>query len=723
MQRKKKRFTRIAAISLTAALAMSMSFPAFAYQGKTDIRDNHQSIITTSVLPTGAKTSQSTSGTAVKTSQSTSGIAAKTSQSTTETAVKTAMSTTKTTAVETYTPSTATEKDYDVAIRLVAITDEGESVLQTQYGKYGDSFGPQGTLVVRDTYYDQSTKSDYDLLTAKGESTKQTDSSAFSGTLTAGQKTIPSSATLATNSDGKPELTFYYVKHAEDERTITLNAVTPEGTVLKSIQKTITQDTDVEAAKELGEKFTENGLVYVAPSEMYTMLFTGDTVQNITYAVAGSIESEGYYITVKYVDSDSKQVLASRQVFVKSNDKAKKYIAPRTLAITNDGKTTYYKVDQNKKDNSYEFTHKKDSTKREYTVYYINDVKNRQDYTWYILQYDAATNQCIHIIQRTVKYGETVEFNAKKEDLPKGYTVNQSFNKVLKHTYGDGERSTYVYYDPEGYNTKTVHKKDVTFRYMVIDDTVNGHEIFPEETDLIKTHMEVTDQKPDSADDQDRDTVAETEYKLPERISYKGEEYELVKGQVNPVLLSYYSPRSTYTFYYKNVKDVNFYTIKTEIIHEAEILDGHITYVIVPGVTRTIITQVGTGISRPVQVNDNTGAEIGNNGDANANGANGGDANGGDANGGTDTSIDGIDTDEIQTPQANIKLDKKNENNFPVVPIVMAVAVAGLLLMASGLMIRRKKLQFVNKGQSYDPSKEDQGTEATNQEDKKGGNQ
>ena len=689
MQRKKKRFTRIAAISLTAALAMSMSFPAFAYQGKTDIRDNHQSIITTSVLPTGAKTSESTSGTAVKT----------------------AMSTTKTTAVETYTPSTATEKDYDVAIRLVAITDEGESVLQTQYGKYGDSFGPQGTLVVRDTYYDQSTKSDYDLLTAKGESTKQTDPSAFSGTLTAGQKTI------------KPELTFYYVKHAEDERTITLNAVTPEGTVLKSIQKTITQDTDVEAAKELGEKFTENGLVYVAPSEMYTMLFTGDTVQNITYAVAGSIESEGYYITVKYVDSDSKQVLASRQVFVKSNDKAKKYIAPRTLAITNDGKTTYYKVDQNKKDNSYEFTHKKDSTKREYTVYYINDVKNRQDYTWYILQYDAATNQCIHIIQRTVKYGETVEFNAKKEDLPKGYTVNQSFNKVLKHTYGDGERSTYVYYDPEGYNTKTVHKKDVTFRYMVIDDTVNGHEIFPEETDLIKTHMEVTDQKPDSADDQDRDTVAETEYKLPERISYKGEEYELVKGQVNPVLLSYYSPRSTYTFYYKNVKDVNFYTIKTEIIHEAEILDGHITYVIVPGVTRTIITQVGTGISRPVQVNDNTGAEIGNNGDANANGANGGDANGGDANGGTDTSIDGIDTDEIQTPQANIKLDEKNGNNFPVVPIVMAVAVAGLLLMASGLMIRRKKLQFVNKGQSYDPSREDQGTDATNQEDKKGGNQ
>ena len=43
--------------------------------------------------------------------------------------------------------------------------------------------------------------------------------------------------------------------------------------------------------------------------------------------------------------------------------------------------------------------------------------------------------------------------------------------------------------------------------------------------------------------------------------------------------------------------------------------------------------------------------------------------------------------------------------------------------MASGLMIRRKKLQFVNKGQSYDPSREDQGTDATNQEDKKGGNQ
>lgn len=392
-------------------------------------------------------------------------------------------------------------------------------------------------------------------------------------------------------------------------------------------------------------------------------------------------------------ESNPKTAVTSRTFYVNGKDYV--FTAPKVFSVKENDKSVTYVFDKSKNGNSYTINHKLSSTKREYTVYYEKEEKQSGPLTFTVLQYDSYSNECIGVVQKEVAKGKSVSFDPKA-NLPKktsdySYKVNSSFDKTITYKYGNPNRTVYIYYDrydskdPDKYSTKA-RSREVTFRYQAVDDTVEGHEIFP---DQATTKMTVWSNK-------------DSDFSLPQEITAGGQTYVLIQGQVNPVEISYYSPRDTYTFYYKNKNDVNFYTIRTETTEEVEVVDNNVTWTIIPGITRVIITNQTTGVTNTVgtfglngQAID--GAANGGNAAGNANGNANGTDNAGQAgandqaNGGSDQSVDGIDSNEIQTPRGNINLDKNSSTKKPIGIIIAVIAAAGILAVLLTFFLRKKK--------------------------------
>ena len=592
----------------------------------------------------------------------------------------------KTSSITTYTPSTATEAAHTCVIKLVEYNSQ--KTLKTYYANTNDSYGPDGTIAIRDTYYDSASGKDYDLCDAEGKN------------LTADQA---SSIIHGTIKDEK-ELTFYYKAHSATnvERSITLQAVTEDGTVLKEAGITIDQDTTVDPSEKLGKSFQSNGNTYEAPSKSFVVTYSGDDIQKVIYKATKS-ESQ-YYVTVNYVD-DKGNLITKRTFYV--NNKDYYFTAPKVFSVEENGEKATYIYNKKKNGQSYTIHQKPESKMREYTLYYNKEENQSEPITFSVLQYDSYSNECIGVISKEVKKGHSITFNPA-DNLPKGtddysYKVNSSFNKKVTYKYGNPNRTVYIYYDrhdpkdPDKYSTKT-KSRDITIRYQAVDETVEGHEIFPDQGQA-KTKFTVWSDK-------------EMSYSLPQEITAGGETYVLIQGQTNPVELSYYSPRETYSFYYKNKKDVNFYTIRTETTEEVEVLDNNVTWTILPGITRVIITNQTTGVTNTLATTNLNGQQIrGNAGGQNANPGNGGaNANGqannaADQNGvnnqdnaDSDQSIDSIDSNEIQTPRGNIKLDQKETKGlrFQLVFAVLAAAVVLAALVFYFLKKRRKAVKMVS---------------------------
>lgn len=582
-----------------------------------------------------------------------------------------------------YVPSTATETTHSCVIHL--IDADTNTTLKTYYGNVGDSYGPgpDQAVSVRDTYYDSKSQTDYDLSYYEILSGDRTRLGKWEASdLNKGAHQI---------DDQTAEINLYYKKHSmtNADRTITLQAVTEDGTVLQYATLTINQDQTIDPSEKLGKSFSYKGVSYQAPSKHYDISYSGDDVQKITYQKSKNSKNQ-YYVTVNYVDdSDSDMVITQRSFYVNKKDYI--FTAPKVFSVQENGSTVTYIFDKKKNNNSYTIHHKLESTQREYTVHYVREEKQSSPLTFTVLQYDSYSNECIGLVQKEVAKGESITFDPKK-NLPKGtgeysYKVNSSFDKTIHYTYGDSNRTVYIYYDrydskdPDKYSTKA-RSREVTFRYQAVDETVEGHEIIPDEGQA-KTKMTVVSNQDSS-------------YSLSQEITAGGQTYVLIQGQVNPVEISYYSPRDTYTFYYKNKNDVNFYTIRTETTEEVEVLDNNVTWTIIPGITRVIITNQTTGVTNTVGTFGLNGQAIGGNGNGGnaggqnaANNANGGanqNAANNQVNGGSDQGIDGIDSDEIQTPRGNIDLDK-DQNASAKMPLGLIFACIGAVAVLAVLLI------------------------------------
>ncbi|MFR6574464.1 MAG: hypothetical protein ACLUQL_13550 [Faecalibacillus intestinalis] len=214
-------------------------------------------------------------------------------------------------------------------------------------------------------------------------------------------------------------------------------------------------------------------------------------------------------------------------------------------------------------------------------------------------------------------------------------------SQVLKHSYGESEHVSYVYYNPKGYTAPKSYIVEVQYKNIATDETIASQKI--------------------EINKKDEDTTID----IVKELTVNQQQYVLVNGQSITINHSFYSPRRIYTIYYRNVNDpIN---VDTEIIRE-EVIEVEGQSSVIGG--QTIYRRNNqTGAFSTVGVENRDGSEN-------------------NSNEGSTSSIDGINVEDEAVPQANIDAQSQESSSSQVYYLV-----AGLLafLVVIVIILKRKK--------------------------------
>ena len=301
----------------------------------------------------------------------------------------------------------------------------------------------------------------------------------------------------------------------------------------------------------------------------------------------------------------------------------------------------YYTLADNQENTIYQAV---SSDIREYTIYYKKLDKNAS-YKWSIYKVDASTNKILgEVVQLEVQPDQSVEYQVEKEYKDSDgnvYTVDQGMSQVLKHSYGESEHVSYVYYNPKGYTAPKSYIVEVQYKNIATDETIASQKI--------------------EINKKDEDTTID----IVKELTVNQQQYVLVNGQSITINHSFYSPRRIYTIYYRNVNDpIN---VDTEIIRE-EVIEVEGQSSVIGG--QTIYRRNNqTGAFSTVGVENRDGSEN-------------------NSNEGSTSSIDGINVEDEAVPQANIDAQSQESSSSQVYYLV-----AGLLafLIVIVIILKRKK--------------------------------
>lgn len=319
------------------------------------------------------------------------------------------------------------------------------------------------------------------------------------------------------------------------------------------------------------------------------------------------------------------------------NDQDYTYVLPKTMKIND----IYYGLAENQENIIH---HAVSSDVREYTVYYKKMDENAS-YKWSIYKVDASTNKILgEVVQLEVQPGQSVEYQVEKEYKDSDgnvYTVDQGMSQVLKHSYGESEHVSYVYYNPKGYTAPKSYIVEVQYKNIATDETIASQKI--------------------EINKKDEDTTID----IVKELTVNQQQYVLVNGQSITINHSFYSPRRIYTIYYRNVNDpIN---VDTEIIRE-EVIEVEGQSSVIGG--QTIYRRNNqTGAFSTVGVENRDGSEN-------------------NSNEGSTSSVDGINVEDEAVPQANIDAQSQESSSSQVYYLV-----AGLLafLIVIVIILKRKK--------------------------------
>lgn len=313
------------------------------------------------------------------------------------------------------------------------------------------------------------------------------------------------------------------------------------------------------------------------------------------------------------------------------------YMLPKTMKIND----IYYGLAENQENIIH---HAVSSDVREYTVYYKKMDENAS-YKWSIYKVDASTNKILgEVVQLEVQPDQSVEYQVEKEYKDSDgnvYTVDQGMSQVLKHSYGESEHVSYVYYNPKGYTAPKSYIVEVQYKNIATDETTASQKI--------------------EINKKDEDTTID----IVKELTVNQQQYVLVNGQSITINHSFYSPRRIYTIYYRNVNDpIN---VDTEIIRE-EVIEVEGQSSVIGG--QTIYRRNNqTGAFSTVGVENRDGSEN-------------------NSNEGSTSSVDGINVEDEAVPQANIDAQSQESSSSQVYYLV-----AGLLafLIVIVIILKRKK--------------------------------
>ena len=146
--------------------------------------------------------------------------------------------------------------------------------------------------------------------------------------------------------------------------------------------------------------------------------------------------------------------------------------------------------------------------------------------SWNLILMDGTTNTRLGAEKMDVEPGETVEFDAAAH-APAGYVPSQ---ETYTYTYGGENLVQYVYYTPDGY--VPTESYTVTLQFVNIADGA----VLQSESVMVNPG-------------------ADTEITCPAEFTAGDNTYVRLGGQSDTYRHSYYSPKRTYTIYYRDVND------------------------------------------------------------------------------------------------------------------------------------------------------------------------
>lgn len=146
--------------------------------------------------------------------------------------------------------------------------------------------------------------------------------------------------------------------------------------------------------------------------------------------------------------------------------------------------------------------------------------------SWNLILMDGTTNTRLGTKTMDVQPGQTVEFDAAAH-APAGYVPSQ---ETYTYTYGGENLVQYVYYTPDGY--VPTESYTVTLQFVNIADGA----VLQSESVMVNPG-------------------ADTEITCPAEFTAGDNTYVRLGGQSDTYRHSYYSPKRTYTIYYRDVND------------------------------------------------------------------------------------------------------------------------------------------------------------------------
>ena len=203
------------------------------------------------------------------------------------------------------------------------------------------------------------------------------------------------------------------------------------------------------------------------------------------------------------------------------------YTVPESFVQIESGKATQYKLkdDGNQLNEYHQLVLVPGRAENDYYFEYEATAAD-EAVTWNLILMDGTTNTRLGAETMDVEPGETVEFDAAAH-APAGYVPSQ---ETYTYTYGGENLVQYVYYTPDGY--VPTESYTVTLQFVNIADGA----VLQSESVMVNPG-------------------ADTEITCPAEFTAGDNTYVRLGGQSDTYRHSYYSPKRTYTIYYRDVND------------------------------------------------------------------------------------------------------------------------------------------------------------------------
>lgn len=203
------------------------------------------------------------------------------------------------------------------------------------------------------------------------------------------------------------------------------------------------------------------------------------------------------------------------------------YTVPKSFVQIESGKATQYKLkdDGNQLNEYHQLVLVPGRAENDYYFEYEATAAD-EVISWNLILMDGTTNTRLGTETMDVEPGETVEFDAAAH-APAGYVPSQ---ETYTYTYGGENLVQYVYYTPDGY--VPTESYTVTLQFVNIADGA----VLQSESVMVNPG-------------------ADTEITCPAEFTAGDNTYVRLGGQSDTYRHSYYSPKRTYTIYYRDVND------------------------------------------------------------------------------------------------------------------------------------------------------------------------